>query len=86
MTDIDSNRDTNGTRIDQDNEKNTASPIRGGNDAGAPDLDERNRAGAPRRGDDVAQATAEQNEDAILNRDVERDEKNPSRKRSGRTR
>lgn len=68
MTDIDSNRDTNetrheqatgtdATRMDQDNEKNTTSPIRGG--AGAPDIDERNRADAPRRGDDVVQTDAD---------------------------
>ena len=80
MTDIDSNRDANDTRIDQDNEKNTTSPIRGGNNAGAPDIDERNRADAPRRGDDVAQTkpnhenvNGEQDEDNI----VERDNSNP---------
>ena len=81
MTDIDSNRDTNGTRVDQDNEKNTTSPIRSGNDAGAPDIDERNRADAPRRGDDVAQTKAddtgvnsdnEDNEDKILERDTQK--------------
>lgn len=79
MTDIDSNRDANATRVDQDNEKNTTSPIRGGNNAGAPDIDERNRTGAPRRGDDVAQTktddkgNAEQNEDDVL----EREKQNP---------
>lgn len=78
MTDIDSNRDANATRVDRDNEKNTTSPIRGGNNAGAPDIDERNRAGAPRRGDDVAQTRTddkgiEQNEDDVL----ERDKQNP---------
>lgn len=36
MTDIDSNRDANDTRTDQDNEKNVTSPIPGGNNAEAP--------------------------------------------------
>ena len=76
MTDIDSNRDANETRIDQDNEKNVTSPIRGGNNAGAPDIDERNRADAPRRGDDVAQTKTddkggnrEQSKDDLFARD-----------------
>lgn len=54
MTDIDSNRDTNGTRTDQDNEKNMTSPIPGGNNA--EDIDERNRVDSPRRDDEAARA------------------------------
>lgn len=61
MTDIDSNRDANRTRTDQDNEKNVTSPIPGGTDAGVPDIDERNRADSPRRGDDVAQTRRDDN-------------------------
>lgn len=74
MTDIDSNRDTNATRTDRDNEKNLTSPIRGGNNAD--DIDERNRVDSPRREDEAAQVKDKgdpgvnvPDEDNVLERD-----------------
>lgn len=68
MTDIDSNRDANDTRTDQDNEKNVTSPIPGGNHAEA-----QRRKGEQGDNEDGKTSIAPETEDNIR----ERDKQNP---------
>ena len=80
MTDIDSNRDANGTRTDQDNEKNMTSPIPGGNNADAPGSDAGNRIDSPQRDDEEAQAKDES--DKGIDVELDKDNVNPRDKQN----